>query len=80
MDRDEIVVKMTEIFRHVFEDENLVLSDDMTPDTVENWASLTHMQMVTALQESFGVKFSIRDQLRLMKVYDIISLLQEKLA
>lgn len=80
MKREEIVEKMTEIFRHVFENENMVLSDDMTPDTVDNWASLTHMQMATAMQEEFGVKFSIKDQLKLMRVGDIISLLEEKLA
>jgi acyl carrier protein len=79
MKKEEIAEKMTEIFRHIFENDNMVLSDDMTPDTVENWASLTHMQMITALQENFGVKFSIKDQLKLMRVGDIISLLEEKL-
>lgn len=80
MKREEIVEKMTEIFRRVFENDNMVLSDDMTPETVENWVSLTHMKMVTALQENFGVKFSIKDQLNLMRVGDIITLLEEKLA
>lgn len=80
MKREEIIEKMTEIFRCVFENDSMILSDDMTPDTVENWVSLTHMKMVTALQENFGVKFSIKDQMKLMRVGDIITLLEEKLA
>ena len=78
MKKEEIVDKVTTIFRKVFENDSLVLTDEMTPDQVENWVSLTHMKMATALQETFDVKFSIKDQLKLMRVGDIIALLEEK--
>ena len=78
MEKEKIIDKVTTIFRKVFENDALVLTDEMTPDDVENWASMTHMQMATALQETFGVKFTIKDQLKLMRVGDIIALLAEK--
>lgn len=80
MERQEIVNKLTEIFRQVFENENLVLEESMTPDDVDNWASLTHMQMANAVQEEFGITFSIMDQIKLMRVGDIISLIESKTA
>lgn len=79
MERQEIVKKLTVIFRSVFENENLVLEDSMTPDSVDNWVSLTHMQMTNEVQEAFGIKFGIKDQTKLMRVGDIIGLIDAKL-
>lgn len=79
MERQEIVTKLTEIFRSVFGNENLVLEDSMTPDSVDNWVSLTHMQMTNDVQDAFGIKFGIKDQTKLMRVGDIIGLIEEKL-
>lgn len=79
MERQEIITKLTVIFRTVFGNESLVLEDSMTPDSVDNWVSLTHMQMTHEVQEAFGIKFSIKDQTKLMRVGDIIGLIEEKL-
>lgn len=79
MERQEIIEKLTAIFRTVFENENLVLEDSMTPDSVDNWVSLTHMQMTNEVQEAFGIKFGIKDQTKLMRVGDIIGLIDAKL-
>ena len=79
MERQEIVAKLTEIFRTVYGNEDLVLEDSMTPDSVDNWVSLTHMQMTNEVQETFGIKFGIKDQTKLMRVGDIIELIEEKL-
>ncbi len=80
MERTEIIEKLTAIFQEVFEDKTLVLSDDMTPNNVENWASLTHMQMTSEVQEKFGIKFSIKDQVKLMRVGSIIEVIESKLS
>ena len=79
MERQEIVTKLTVIFRSVFGNESLLLEDSMTPDSVDNWVSLTHMQMTNEVQEAFGIKFGIKDQTKLMRVGDIIGLIEEKL-
>lgn len=79
MERQEIVAILTDIFRKVFGNENLVLEDSMTPDGVDNWVSMTHMQMTNEVQEVFGIKFGIKDQTKLMRVGDIIEIIEEKL-
>jgi len=80
MEREEIIKKLTAIFRTVFGNENLVLEDSMTPNDIDNWVSLTHMQMTNAVQEEFGIKFSIMDQVKLMRVESIINVIEAKLA
>lgn len=61
MERTEIVEKLTTIFRQVFDDENLVLTEEMTSDDVEKWDSLTHMQLITGVEKGFGIKFKLRE-------------------
>ena len=47
MERTAIIEKLTAVFQEVFNDNNIVLSDEMTAKDVENWDSLTHMLMIT---------------------------------
>lgn len=80
MEKTVIIEKLTAIFHEVFNDYNIVLRDDMTAADVENWDSLTHMLMITKVEEVFGSKFKLKELNRLKQVGDIISLLQEKCA
>lgn len=80
MNRNEIVEKLTPVFREVFNDNNIELRQEMTADDVENWDSLTHMLMITKVEEEFGVKFKLKELNKLKQVGDIISLVEEKTA
>lgn len=79
MERTEIVEKLTAIFREVFAESNLVLNDEMTTNDVEKWDSLSHMLMITTVEEQFNVKFRLKELNKLKKVGDIIEVLAEKL-
>lgn len=79
MQRQEIIEKITEIFREVFGDNNIVITDEMTAADVENWDSLTHMQMITMVEDKLGIKFKLKELNRLKKVGDLISIVESKL-
>lgn len=79
MERTEIVEKLTAIFREVFAEPSLVLNDEMTTNDVEKWDSLSHMLMITTVEEQFNVKFRLKELNKLKKVGDIIEVLAEKL-
>ena len=79
MERNEIVEKLTAVFQEVFSDSSLVLNDDMTANDVEKWDSLTHMLMISTVEERFGVKFKLKELNKLKKVGDIVTVLSEKL-
>ena len=80
MERNEIVEKLTAVFQEVFSDSSLVLNDDMTANDVEKWDSLTHMLMISTVEERFGVKFKLKELNKLKKVGDMVEILQEKLS
>lgn len=78
MNRNEIVEKLTLVFHEVFNDNTIVLREDMTAADVENWDSLTHMLMITKVEEVFGIKFKLKELNKLKQVGDIVSLVVEK--
>lgn len=80
MNRNEIVEKLTLVFHEVFNDNTIVLRDDMTAADVENWDSLTHMLMITKVEEVFGIKFKLKELNKLKMVGDLISTIEVKLS
>ena len=79
MNRNEIIEKLTAVFHEVFNDNNIVLSDEMTAKDVENWDSLTHMLMITKVEETFGIKFKLKELNKLKMVGDLIRIIETKL-
>lgn len=79
MDRNGIVEKLTGIFHEVFNDQNIVLSNEMTAADVQNWDSLTHMMMITKVEEAFGIKFRLKELNKLKNVGNLCDIVAEKL-
>ncbi|NNL66449.1 MAG: acyl carrier protein [Myxococcales bacterium] len=71
MTRDEILTALGGIFREVFDDAAIEVRPDMTADDVDGWDSLTHIQLVTAVEEHFGVKFKLREIMKFNDVGDM---------
>lgn len=80
MNRNEIVEKLALVFHEVFNDNTIVLRDEMTAADVENWDSLTHMLMITKVEEVFGIKFKLKELNKLKMVGDLISTIEVKLS
>ena len=50
--------QMQTVFRNVFNDDELVLRDEMTAMDVDGWDSLAHINLVIALERHFKIKFA----------------------
>ncbi|MBR4982818.1 MAG: acyl carrier protein [Lachnospiraceae bacterium] len=71
---------LTEVFQDVFDDDELELFDEMTAEYVEEWTSLTHIQLIVAVEKKFGVKFTTVEVMKLKNVGEFIALIEKKLA
>lgn len=78
MDREELIEKLTAIFRSVFANNTIVLNDEMTADDVETWDSLTHVAMIAEVEKQFCIKFKLRDLSKLKTVGDLIGIIESK--
>ena len=61
MTKNEIMVQIQEIFCDVLDNEDIVLTDTTTSDDIEEWDSLSHIQLVVSIEKSFKLKFTAAD-------------------
>ena len=78
MDRSEILAKVEEIFREELELDDLVLTDETTADDVEEWDSLSHVQLVAAMEDAFGIEFKSREILSWENIGDLLDSIEKK--
>lgn len=78
MERSDILAKVEEIFREELEIDDLVLTDETTADDVEEWDSLSHIQLVAAMEEAFGIEFKSREILSWENIGDLIDSIEKK--
>ena len=78
MDRTSVINKLTEIFRKVFENDSLVLTDEMTANDVEQWVSLTHMLLITEIEADFAITLKLKDLNKMHTVGDMINIILSK--
>ena len=59
MAREEIFEKLNEVFRDVFDDDSIVVTETTTSDDIEDWDSLEHINLIAAVEQEFGMKFNM---------------------
>jgi len=79
MNKIEITAKLTLLFRKIFSNDSLILSNELTANDVENWDSLTHMLLITEIESSFSIKFKLKDLNKMRNVGDMIDIITSKL-
>jgi acyl carrier protein len=58
MEKEKALEKVNKIFIDVLDNEEIVLSDATTANDVEDWDSLTHIQLVVAIEREFNLRFT----------------------
>ena len=61
MTRADIMAKLNEIFCDVFDDEDIVLTNETTADDIEDWDSLEQINLLVAIEKQFNIKFQLAD-------------------
>ena len=57
MERSEIYDKLNEIFRDVLDNDEIELKDETVADDIEEWTSLTHIQLIVEIEKAFKLRF-----------------------
>lgn len=78
MEEHHLRLQVTQTFQDVFGDPGIVISDTMTADDLEQWDSLTHIDLIVALERKFRIKFTTGEVNRMRNVGDLIALIQSK--
>ena len=68
MKREEIFEKLNEVFRDVFDDEDITVTDSTTAADIDDWDSLTHITLIGTVEDEFGIKFPMKDVVHMKNV------------
>ena len=79
MERTEMLGKLQDIFRDVFDNDDLTISDETSSYDIEEWDSLSHIQLVVAIEKTFGVKLTSKEILSWEDVGEMIDALLKKI-
>jgi acyl carrier protein len=80
MTQQEIYPRLTKIMRDVFDDENLVVTPELTANDVEGWDSVSHITLVVAIEEAFGIKFKSAELEKMKNVGQLVEQIEKKTA
>lgn len=58
MERKEIFEKLNEIFKDVMDNDEIEVTESTSSDDIEEWDSLSHIQLVVAIEKAFCVKIT----------------------
>lgn len=79
MEKGPILEKLTEIFIDVLDNDSIVLSEATTAADIEEWDSLSHIQLIVAVEKNFKVKFTSAEISGFKNVGDLANTVQAKL-
>lgn len=79
MTSKEILNRLQPIFQDVFDDEDIVVTDETNAEQIEDWDSLSHIRLVVAIEKEFDIKFAFGDLNDLKNVGEMIDLIIDKL-
>lgn len=68
------------IFRNIFDDPKIVVNENTTALDIEDWDSLTHIQLVVAAEKHFKVKFTTAEITGFKRVGDLHNAILSKLS
>ena len=72
MEKTELMDKLTEIFREVMDNDEIVLNDETTSEDIEEWDSLSHIELIDVIGNELGVKITSMEFLGWENVVEMV--------
>ncbi len=76
MDRAKVMGELQLIFRDNFDDDSLVLNEATSAEDIDDWDSLEQINLLTAIEKKYGLKFNLADVRGLANIGDMLDLLE----
>lgn len=76
MTNQAIIEKLNEIFTDVF-DEDITVTPETTAADIEGWDSLTHITLISEVEDAFGIKFSMKQILGMQNVGEMVEIIRK---
>lgn len=75
MTREQVYERLNSVFQDVFDDEEISVNDATTADDIEDWDSLEHINLVSAVEKEFGIKFTMGQVVTMKNVGEMVDII-----
>ena len=79
MTREEVMSKVNDLMRDIFDEEDLNVTDATEAEDVAEWDSANHVRLIVAIEEEFSVTFSAEEITAPENVGELVDLIASKL-
>ena len=69
---------LQDIFRDIFDEEDLVITEDTTAEDIEDWDSIAQMNLVVAIEKHFKIRFKVDEIAGLHNVGEMLQLIEQR--
>jgi acyl carrier protein len=76
----ELQDRLNRIFCEVFDDDDIRITPEMTANDVDGWDSLSHVNLIVAIESKFNIRFSQKELLTFKNVGGLLSSIRSKIS
>ncbi len=77
MNREEIFEELNTVFRDVFGDDDIVVTDETTSADIDGWDSLMHITLISEVESHFDIRFQMKDVIGMKNVGEMVDIIEE---
>lgn len=78
MNKNDIVKRLTEVFRDVFDDDSIVINENTTSADIDDWDSIEHINLIGAVEDEFSMRFKMKEVSGMKNVGEMIAIISER--
>ncbi len=78
LDQRPVMAELADVFRTVFDDPEIAITEATSADDVPAWDSMTHIALIVEVECRFGVTFAAAELDSLRRVGDLVRLIEAK--
>lgn len=79
MTRDKVLIGVQDIFRDIFDEDDMIIGDRTSSEEIDEWDSLNHINLVSSIEKEFEIRFSLVELITLKDVGAMVDLMMDKL-
>ena len=78
MNKSDIIKRLTDVFRDVFDDDSLIIGENTTSADIDDWDSIEHINLIGAVEDEFDMRFKMREVSGKKNVGEMIEIICER--
>lgn len=78
MNTKEIYERLESVFQEVFDDEDIQLTSSTTADDIDDWDSIEHITLISAVEDEFKMRFTMGEVSGMKNVGEMAEIIQQR--